>query len=127
MSWQVAFLLDLTKLGLDQGEACVFALEFTTQPIWQRMTFRGLEGGKVDPGPAQLRLDVTDILGKQESLDPIDKACAFPDKTLTLPMRAAKALCSGLSSGCWRRFLGGTKSEVNMNRRNAIFRVQYNH
>src|SRR5205823_5969870 len=87
--------------GDTRGEACVFALEFTTQPIWQRMTFRGLEGGKVDPGPAQLRLDVTDILGKQESLDPIDKACAFPDKTLTLPMRAAKALCSGLSSGCW--------------------------
>jgi len=32
------------------------------------MTFRGLEGGKVDPGPAQLRFDVADTLGKQQSL-----------------------------------------------------------
>ena len=82
-------LLDLTKLGLDQGEASVFAFEFATQPIWQRMTFCGLEGGKVDPGPAQLRLDVADTLGKQQSLDPIDMAGAFADKTLTLAMRAA--------------------------------------
>src|ERR1700693_2148021 len=74
---RVAFLLDLTKLGLDQGEASVFAFEFATQPIWQRMTFRGLEGGKIDPGPAQLWLDATGTLGKQQSLDPIDMARAF--------------------------------------------------
>ena len=49
---RVALLLNLTKLGRDQGEASVFAFEFATQPIWQRMTFRGLEGGKVDPSPA---------------------------------------------------------------------------
>jgi hypothetical protein len=86
---RVAFLLDLTKLGLDQGDASVFAFEFATQPIRQRMTFCGLEGGKVDPGPAQLRLDVTDTLCEQQSLDPIDMARAFSDKTLPFPMRAS--------------------------------------
>src|ERR1700681_3098763 len=86
---RVAFLLNLTKLGRDQGEASVFAFEFATQPIWQRMTFRGLEGGKVDPSPAQLRLDVPDTLCKQQSLDAIDVARAFPDETLALPMRTA--------------------------------------
>jgi hypothetical protein len=85
----VAFLLDLAKLGLDQGEASVFALEFAPQPIGQRMTFRRLERGKIDPSSAQLRFDGTDTLCKQQSLDPIDMARAFPDKTLTLPMRAA--------------------------------------
>ena len=83
---RVAFALDLTKLGLNQGEASVFAFEFATQPIWQRMTFCGLESGKIDPGPAQLRLDVADTLGKQQSLDPIDMARAFPNKALPLAM-----------------------------------------
>jgi hypothetical protein len=70
----VAFLLDITKLGLDQGEASVFALEFAPQTIGQRMTFRTLEGGKIDPSSAQLRFDATDTLCKQQSLDPIDMA-----------------------------------------------------
>jgi hypothetical protein len=34
---RVAFLLNLTKLGLDQGKTCILAFEFATQPIWQRM------------------------------------------------------------------------------------------
>ena len=62
---RVALLLDLTKLGLDQVVASVFPLEFAAQPIWQWMAFRGLEGGKIDPGPAQLRLDAADSLSKQ--------------------------------------------------------------
>jgi len=86
---RVAFALDLTKLGLNKGEASVLAFEFATQPIWQRMTFCGLESGKIDPGPAQLRLDVTDALGKQQSLDPIGVAGALADKTLTFAMGAA--------------------------------------
>src|SRR5690242_3603623 len=49
-----------TVASLGWGEASVFALEFTAQSIWQRMTFRGLEGGKIEPGPAQLWLDATD-------------------------------------------------------------------
>jgi hypothetical protein len=62
---RVALLLDFTKLGLDQVVASVFPLEFAAQPIWQWMAFRGLEGGKIDPGPAQLRLDAADSLSKQ--------------------------------------------------------------
>ena len=83
---QVAFLLDFTKLGLDQGEASVFAFKFTTQPIWQQMTFPRLEGSKIDPSSAQLRFDVPDTLCKQQSLDPIYMARALPDKALALPM-----------------------------------------
>ena len=43
---RVAFLLDLAKLGLDQGEACVFAFEFATQAIGKRMAFGGLSVAK---------------------------------------------------------------------------------
>src|ERR1017187_2159193 len=87
---RIAFLLDLTKLGLDQVVACIFPLEFAAQPIWQWMAFRGLEGGKIDPGPAQLRVDATDSLSKQQAFDPIDMPCAFADKALTFPMRPAR-------------------------------------
>jgi hypothetical protein len=82
-------LLDLTKLRLDQVEAGIFAFEFATQSLCQRMTFPGLECRKINLRPAQLRLDPTDPLGKQQTLDPIDMACAFADQTLTLPMRPA--------------------------------------
>jgi hypothetical protein len=86
----VTLLLDFTKLRLDQVEAGIFAFEFATQSLRQRMAFPGLERCKINLRPAQLRLDATDPLGKQQTLDPIDMACAFADQTLTLPMRPAR-------------------------------------
>lgn len=86
----VTLLLDFTKLRLDQVEAGIFAFEFATQSLRQRMAFPGLERRKINLRPAQLRLDATDPLGKQQTLDPIDMACAFADQTLTLPMRPAR-------------------------------------
>ncbi len=65
-------LLDLTKLRLDQVEAGIFAFEFATQSLCQRMTFPGLE---INLRPAQLRLDPTDPLGKQQTLDPKSGGC----------------------------------------------------
>ncbi len=88
----VAFLFGVPDLFLDQLEASIFALQFASQTIEQRMTFRRPERLEVDPGRAPLQLDPPNALGKEKAPSPVDMPGALPDETLSFAMRAACVL-----------------------------------